>query len=160
MDLSHIRVHNDAASREQARAINAKAFAYGTDIWLGPGQRADDIGLMAHEATHVIQQSAESFNQIQRDLCSSLIVGDTGEQQVSAEGGGSSRGDLSLAFGGQDQEFNLCALRRHLHETGHRKLRFQRDMVDTDSTWINCGVTQPDLYRHPAGQRYEIVGRK
>lgn len=54
--LDHVRVHDDAASREAARSIQAKAFTSGSDIWLGPGASAHDSRLMAHEAAHVVQQ--------------------------------------------------------------------------------------------------------
>ena len=57
-DFSHVRVHENAQAHEAARAINAKAFTHKSDIWLGQGESQDDIGLMAHEATHVVQQGA------------------------------------------------------------------------------------------------------
>jgi hypothetical protein len=56
VDLGGVRVHDDAAARAAARSIDARAFAHGDDIWLGPGESADDTRLMAHEATHVAQQ--------------------------------------------------------------------------------------------------------
>lgn len=55
-DLSHVRVHGDPGSRQATAAMGARAFAHGGDIFLGPGERADDVGLMAHELTHVAQQ--------------------------------------------------------------------------------------------------------
>jgi hypothetical protein len=55
-DLSGVRVHDDAAAQEAARALNARAFTHGKDIWLGAGESENDLRLMAHEATHVVQQ--------------------------------------------------------------------------------------------------------
>ncbi|MFH7321182.1 DUF4157 domain-containing protein [Desulfurivibrio sp. D14AmB] len=55
-DLSHVRVHADTQAQEAARAIHAKAFTHHNHIFLGKGARADDLGLMSHEATHVAQQ--------------------------------------------------------------------------------------------------------
>lgn len=63
-DLSDVRVHDDAAAHESARALNARAFTHGSDIWLGAGESANDVRLMAHEATHVVQQSGA----VQRDV--------------------------------------------------------------------------------------------
>ncbi|MFL5493807.1 MAG: DUF4157 domain-containing protein, partial [Gemmatimonadales bacterium] len=42
---------------DAARSIRAKAFTHGSDIWLGAGQHSEDVALLAHEATHVVQQS-------------------------------------------------------------------------------------------------------
>lgn len=57
-DLSGVRVHNDAQAATTAANIGARAFTYGSNIFLGAGQRASNLGLMAHETTHVIQQQA------------------------------------------------------------------------------------------------------
>ena len=55
-DLSHVRVREDAPSVTAARALGARAFTLGSTIHLGPGSSASDVGLIAHEATHVVQQ--------------------------------------------------------------------------------------------------------
>ena len=55
-DLSHVRVHDGPEDREAAEGINARAFAHGSDIWLGPGESQSDVRLMAHEVTHLFQQ--------------------------------------------------------------------------------------------------------
>ena len=59
VDLAHVRVHEDAAARNAAHDLRARAFTHGSHIWLGPGERAGDAGLMAHEATHVVQQAED-----------------------------------------------------------------------------------------------------
>ncbi len=51
-DLSGIRVHADSTA---ARDLGTRAFARGADIHLAPGNRADDLRLMAHETAHVLQ---------------------------------------------------------------------------------------------------------
>lgn len=56
-DLGDVRVHDDRAAQEAAGNINARAFTHGHDIWLGRGESDTDVNLMAHEATHVVQQS-------------------------------------------------------------------------------------------------------
>ena len=59
-DFGNVRVHNDSQSAETARALNARAFAVGNDIFFGIGQysqeRLEGKRLLAHELTHVIQQ--------------------------------------------------------------------------------------------------------
>jgi hypothetical protein len=57
-DFSGVRVHDGAAARQAADALNARAFTRGSDIYLGRGASPTDAHLMAHEATHVVQQSA------------------------------------------------------------------------------------------------------
>jgi hypothetical protein len=59
-DLGGIRVHRGKASARAARAIGARAFTRGRDIWLGARERADDLALMAHEVAHVVQQRGRS----------------------------------------------------------------------------------------------------
>jgi len=59
-DLSGVRVHNDAAAHEAARSLNARAFTYQNDIWLGEGESDRDLHLMAHEAAHVVQQNGQT----------------------------------------------------------------------------------------------------
>ena len=48
-DMSDVCVHYDSPLPEK---FNARAFAYGTDIYLGPGTEET----LAHEAWHVVQQ--------------------------------------------------------------------------------------------------------
>ena len=62
-DLSDVRVHDDSQANEAALDLNAKAFTHKNDIWLGAGESQSDLGLMAHEATHVIQQNQDSHQQ-------------------------------------------------------------------------------------------------
>lgn len=57
VDLSHVKVHHSPATETAAHAINARAFTHGHHIYLGSGQSAHDVGLMAHETAHVAQQS-------------------------------------------------------------------------------------------------------
>jgi hypothetical protein len=57
-DLSQVRVHDDAAAHESAATLQARAFTHGNHIWLGANQSPSDTSLLAHEATHAVQQSA------------------------------------------------------------------------------------------------------
>jgi hypothetical protein len=60
-DFSQVRVHTDAKAAESARAVNALAYTLGKDIAFGATQYAPGTSqgrkLLAHELTHVIQQS-------------------------------------------------------------------------------------------------------
>lgn len=57
IDLSPIRVHTDARAQQTVKSFNTRAFAYGSHIFLGPGESPSDLRLMAHEVAHVVQQS-------------------------------------------------------------------------------------------------------
>ena len=56
-DFSAVRVHDAAEDRRAARRIGARAFTHREHIWLGPGERVEDRKLIAHELTHVVQQT-------------------------------------------------------------------------------------------------------
>ena len=66
-DLSSVRVHNDKNAQEASSNLNAKAFTNQNNIFLGEGQSPHDLQLMAHEATHVVQQMPNSTNFLQRE---------------------------------------------------------------------------------------------
>lgn len=55
--LDGVRVHDDAHAHAAAKRMGARAFTYGQDVFLGAGESEHDLGLMAHELTHVAQQT-------------------------------------------------------------------------------------------------------
>lgn len=55
-DFSAVRIHDGPPAERSARSLNARAFAYGSDIWLGAGERESNRPLLAHELVHVVQQ--------------------------------------------------------------------------------------------------------
>jgi len=63
-DFSQVRVHTDSRAAESARVVNARAFTVGLDVVFGAGQYAPGTSegrrLMAHELTHVVQQSGKN----------------------------------------------------------------------------------------------------
>jgi hypothetical protein len=70
LDLRHVRVHTDAQAGEMARAVHARAFTHGQDIYFAPNQfdSSSEEGrkLIAHELTHTIQQGLDAGTRIQR----------------------------------------------------------------------------------------------
>jgi hypothetical protein len=66
IDFSQVRMHTDTRAAESARAVNARAFTAGRDVVFGAGKYAPGTSegrkLMAHEFTHVIQQTARLEN--------------------------------------------------------------------------------------------------
>ncbi len=61
-DLSDVRVHTDAEADHLAKSMSATAFTTGSDIFFREGafnpHTPDGLRLLAHEATHTIQQAA------------------------------------------------------------------------------------------------------
>ncbi|MEE6258969.1 eCIS core domain-containing protein [Plantactinospora sonchi] len=63
--LGGVQLHTGPAAQEAAAQLGARAFTFGNHIFLGPGESPHDVALMAHEATHVVQQQAVN---VYRDL--------------------------------------------------------------------------------------------
>jgi len=61
-DFSRVRVHSDDAAQHSARAVSAQAYTVGGDVVFGAGRFRPETQegrlLLAHELTHVVQQSA------------------------------------------------------------------------------------------------------
>jgi hypothetical protein len=60
--LEDVRVHDDPGAAGLARAVSARAFTTGADVYFGTGEyrpgTSDGDRLLAHELTHVVQQRA------------------------------------------------------------------------------------------------------
>jgi len=91
-DFSPVRVHTDSRAAESAREVNAHAYTVGQDIVFGAGQFApgthDGRRLIAHELTHVAQQSKpwafQARNTVQRQT-SDMAKGETSAETVGSE---------------------------------------------------------------------------
>jgi hypothetical protein len=68
-DFSRVRIHHDQDAAESAREFGAYAYTVANHIVFGAGryapQRPDGKRLLAHELTHVMQQSASSAPRLQ-----------------------------------------------------------------------------------------------
>ncbi|MET0423506.1 MAG: DUF4157 domain-containing protein, partial [Actinoplanes sp.] len=73
--LGDVQVHGDARAQLASAQIGARAFTTGNHIFLGPGESASDLELMAHEAAHVVQQQPVAVARlvIQRDATDLLM---------------------------------------------------------------------------------------
>jgi hypothetical protein len=67
-DFSNVRLHTGEQAAQSAQSVNALAYTVGSDIVFGEGQyrpnTVEGRRLLAHELTHVIQQS----NSVRRDI--------------------------------------------------------------------------------------------
>jgi hypothetical protein len=93
-DFKDVRVHTDAQANESARAINALAYSTGPQVVFGAGQFAPDTfsgrKLIAHELTHVIQQSGNHRTDSDLEIASSETIqereADATSERVLAHG--------------------------------------------------------------------------
>ncbi|MEA1865830.1 MAG: DUF4157 domain-containing protein, partial [Euryarchaeota archaeon] len=69
-DFSRVRVHTDTKAAESAQAVNALVYTVGQNIVFGAGRYTPQSSLgrqcLAHELTHVVQQSQTSGNRASR----------------------------------------------------------------------------------------------
>ncbi len=84
-DLSKVQLHTDGNADESAKNINALAYTHGNNIVFRAGQyqpgTESSNRLMAHELTHVVQQSNSSAHtNVQRDEDKTQSSNDNGKQ--------------------------------------------------------------------------------
>lgn len=69
VDFSGVRLHTGSESMQLSRALGARAFTYGRDVFFNQHSynpdRTADQHLLAHELTHVVQQGGVAADQIQ-----------------------------------------------------------------------------------------------
>jgi hypothetical protein len=70
-DLGSVRIHTDGEAASLSRELNAQAFTVGSDIFMAEGKfqpdHAEGQGLLAHELTHVGQQTGFGGQGVQRE---------------------------------------------------------------------------------------------
>jgi hypothetical protein len=57
VDFSQVRVHTGGKAAQMNKNLGAKAFAHGGDLYFGSGYQPKNDALMAHELTHIVQQT-------------------------------------------------------------------------------------------------------
>lgn len=76
-DFSNVQTHTDRESVNMNQSLHAQAFTHGNDIYFNEGKynpgSSEGKFLLAHELTHVVQQSISTDGAVQRfgsgDLC-------------------------------------------------------------------------------------------
>ena len=68
-NFSSVQIHTDSQAAAISRQLNAKAFTHGQHVYFGSGQYQPDTSagqlLLAHELTHVVQQTGGSKHRSQ-----------------------------------------------------------------------------------------------
>jgi hypothetical protein len=106
-DFSRVRVHSDRHAAASARAVNALAYTVGADVSFGAGQyrvnSTQGRRLLAHELTHVVQQSAAgSYRAPRLQRTASFVNGSTSETLNLADRvlNGQSAGETDFVLNG------------------------------------------------------------
>jgi len=82
-DFSRVRVHDGVAAAESARAVDARAYTVGEHVVFGAGMYSPGSSagqrLLAHELTHVLQQSGTAQSAPVAEISQ---PGDAGEREA------------------------------------------------------------------------------
>ncbi|MGE7778159.1 DUF4157 domain-containing protein [Chitinophaga sp. NPDC101104] len=87
-DFSHVRVHQGAKAAGMAASINAQAFTHGSDIYFNQNKfdGRSDAGkrLLAHELTHVVQQTGAAPIQPKVQRAEEVKIGNWAHHNIQA----------------------------------------------------------------------------
>jgi hypothetical protein len=111
VDVSGARVHDDPLSRSATSAMQARAFAHGQDVFLGPGESATDPALLGHELAHVAQSegaaqtirrkvaigAAESPAESHADQVGAAVASNAAPEHMLVDGGPLAPGQMYKA---------------------------------------------------------------
>jgi hypothetical protein len=122
-DFSGVRVHRGEPANEANRALSARAFTHGSDIFLGGDASPADRGLMAHELTHVVQQSPANPATVQRQAA----AGDDPEQ-AAALAEEIEAAEQSARFAGTAEDRGYFVRLTLLLKDVHKPLKTQNDL--------------------------------
>jgi hypothetical protein len=92
-DFSSVKIHTGSEAIQMNRELNAKAFTVGKDIYFNSDQYQPNTDkgkqILAHELTHVVQQSGMSAQHLQRqddeNPTKNSIIGEGTTDEVKAE---------------------------------------------------------------------------
>ena len=112
-NFGKVRIRNDSRSDQLTRSVNARAFTFGSNIFLSKNESVTDKRLLAHELAHVVQQRALLEQEIQRQPKNAVTQRQVQRQAV--EGGGATPGvgeGIDLIFiikAGKDEKDEFTA---------------------------------------------------
>lgn len=139
-DLGAVRIHDGPAAAAAARSVGALAFTLGHHIVFDQGQYRPSVGegkrLLAHELTHVMQQSGAAQPALQKQ-------GRYHEEETPA--GGLSCTLTEMAGDDFDQSKSCCE--QHVMERLQSMLSASRAALELASSRIESGAAIDSLLR-------------
>jgi hypothetical protein len=137
-DFSRVRVHSGAAAEQSAQGVNAKAYTMGRNIVFGTGGFAPSTHegrrLLAHELTHVVQQSEAN----------------------PVVGGGSADSGVTVAQRSPSPEIMRSLLLDSTFQICHRMLEMERSFAITEGGLKVTTVAQWQPSEEWQGTREEL----
>jgi Domain of unknown function (DUF4157) len=89
-DFSQVKIHAHSQAAESAQTINARAYTLGQDVVFNTGEYAPNTEsgkhLLAHELTHVVQQSGSVQRQVMREESAELAIASPTDTLVPLDG--------------------------------------------------------------------------
>lgn len=114
-DFSQVRVHTDERAAASARAVQARAYTVGSSVVFDAGQYApaSEAGrrLLAHELTHVVQQTqsagnvrSEAADESEADAVAARILSNAGSAPAIGSSAPALRRDNGSEYGPEREE--------------------------------------------------------
>ena len=122
-DFTNVRIHTDSEAATLNNALKAHAFTVGNHIAFNrgilPSSTSTGMHLLAHELTHVVQQSNSN------PVIARLSASDCSTDCAKEDGQGSATGKFSITvYADKEGAFLLLPL---THKVGHSWLRIEDD---------------------------------
>ncbi|MGH2415404.1 MAG: DUF4157 domain-containing protein, partial [Microcystaceae cyanobacterium] len=141
-DFSGVRVHTDAQSDQLNQSINAEAFTTGQDIFFRQGtympKNQDGQGLLAHELTHVMQQSGGEQSGISLSTSANVVQCKKTTQPANQE--------VFKEFSSHKFPVNVLANAKNIHEKDdaiwqHLNATYDESLRNGTKYWNELQVT-------------------
>jgi hypothetical protein len=154
-DFSQVRVHTGAAAEQSAREVNAHAYTVGHNIVFDAGRFApgslDGRRLIAHELTHVVQQTG-SDEWVQRQNIAARTTSNRYEHEAD-----------NIALYGFAAPANENGVRDHIGKVlgfDFSAVRVHREAAEAESQGAHAVATGGDIYLAPGRFRPDLpLGR-
>ncbi|MBW4518160.1 MAG: DUF4157 domain-containing protein [Scytolyngbya sp. HA4215-MV1] len=128
-DFSDVRVHTDAKAAESAAAVQARAYTVGNNIVFGGKESPSDLPVLAHELTHVVQQSGAS-PMLQRLAYCADFLELTRRPGVKENQVRDSLAADAASFGTVEREFCIPAASFDPYRPGKQEIRWDKRTPD------------------------------
>lgn len=154
-DFSHVRVHADSEGASSAQAINARAYTTGRDLVFAPGEYSPSSRqgrtLLAHELTHVVQQSNCSpslqassevskpgeLAEVEADRVAEIVMAGQSVPQIRASGSGRIHRSANTCTYGEIREWAITSLSNFAAPAGLGEAKASIGSVCTSAN-CNC----------------------
>jgi hypothetical protein len=155
--LGGVRVHSDELAQQSSAAMGARAFAHGSDVFLGPGESGSDLELMAHELTHVVQQgAAEPAVQRQVEVGAANSPAENEADRVAAQVAGGAPPQAMIVDDGASVQPGQMIRSQFLRELRERVTATADDALGPMWSALGCPYIEAWFNRHASTPAAEL----